>query len=123
LATRTKGRVLVVDDEDDLRKLLMDIVVKAGYEASAASDGEEAIGMVKQTKFDVALLDIQMPGKNGIEVLKFIQENSRDTKTIILTGYADLKNAMDTRQYGALDFISKPYRLEDVLSTIKRVLS
>lgn len=115
--------MLVVDDEDDLRKLLMDIVAQAGYEASAASDGEEAIGMVKRTKFDVALLDIQMPRKNGIEVLRFIQENSKDTKTIILTGYADLKNAMDTRQYGALDFISKPYRLEDVLSTIKRVLS
>lgn len=123
MGTKAKARVLVVDDEDDLRTLLTDIVIKAGYEAATASDGEEAIGMVKKTKFDVALLDIQMPNKSGIEVLKFIQENSKETKAIILTGYADLKHAMEAREFGAQDFISKPYKLEDVLTTIKRVLS
>jgi DNA-binding NtrC family response regulator len=123
VATKSKGRILVVDDEDDLRRLLTDIVTKAGYETATASDGDEAIGMVSSSKFDLALLDIQMPNKSGIEVLKYIQKNSAMTKAIILTGYADLKHAMEAREYGAQDFISKPYKLEDVLATIERVLS
>lgn len=123
MGTKAKARILVVDDEDELRTLLTDIIIKAGYEAATASDGDEAIGMVKKTKYDVALLDIKMPNLSGIEVLKYIQEHSRDTKAIILTGYADLKHAMEAREYGAHDFISKPYKIEDVLTTIKRVLS
>jgi len=122
VALKNKAKILVVDDEEDLRRLLSDIVTKAGYEVANASDGDEAIGLVKKTAFDVALLDIQMPNKSGIEVLKYIQENSAKTKSIILTGYADLKHAMEAREFGAQDFISKPYKLEDVLATIERVL-
>ena len=122
MALKNKAKILVVDDEEDLRRLLSDIVTKAGYEVANASDGDEAIGLVKKTAFDVALLDIQMPNKSGIEVLKYIQENSAKTKSIILTGYADLKHAMEAREFGAQDFISKPYKLEDVLATIERVL-
>lgn len=123
MAVKSKARVLVVDDEEDLRRLLSDIVTKAGYEVMSASDGEEAIGLVKQSRYDVALLDIQMPNMSGIEVLRYLQKNSKNTKSIILTGYADLKHAMEAREFGAQDFISKPYKLEDVLATIERVLA
>ncbi len=123
LTPQKKARILVVDDEEDLRTLLNNVVSGAGYEVITATDGEEAIAKLKASRFDVALLDIQMPNKSGIEVLKYIQENSQHTKSIILTGYADLKHAMEAREFGALDFISKPYKLEDVLSTIERVLA
>ena len=123
MASQKKARILVVDDEDDLLSLLNNIVSSAGYEVITAEDGQEAINQLKTSKFDVALLDIQMPNKSGIEVLKFIQQNSKHTKSIILTGYADLKHAMEAKEFGALDFISKPYKLEDVLGTIKRALS
>lgn len=114
--------ILVVDDEDDLRMLLDHVVANAGYTVTAASDGEEAISLLKKNRFDVALLDIQMPNATGIDVLKYIQKNSSSTKAIMLTGYADLKHAMEAREFGACDFISKPYKVEDVLTTIERVL-
>ncbi len=123
LTPQKKARILVVDDEEDLRTLLNNVVAGAGYEVVTAEDGEEAIRKLKTSRFDVALLDIQMPNKSGIEVLKYIQKNAQHTKSIILTGYGDLKHAMEAREFGALDFISKPYKLEDVLSTIERVLA
>ena len=123
MPVKKKAHILVVDDEADLRVLLDMVVANAGYEVTTAEDGEEAIGKLKISEFDLALLDIQMPNKSGIEVLKYIQQNSKHTKAIILTGYPDLKYAMEAREYGALDFIRKPYRLEDVLSTIERVLA
>lgn len=123
LAADIKARILVVDDEDELLLLLDNVVSGAGYEVITAEDGEEAINKLKASRFDVALLDIMMPNKSGIEVLKYIQQYSKHTKSIILTGYADLKHAMEAREYGALDFISKPYKVEDVLGTIKRALA
>ncbi len=118
----TKQRILVVDDEDDLRNLLTGLLTDAGYEISSAADGQEAISILKKEKFDLTLLDIQMPSVNGIQVLKFIKQNAPKTKSIMLTGYADLKHAMEAKEFGARDFIGKPYKLEDILNTVARVL-
>ncbi|HMD13753.1 MAG TPA: response regulator [Bacteroidota bacterium] len=120
---KPKARILIVDDEDDLRTLLRHILTAQGYQVTAASDGEEAIELIKQQKFDVALLDIQMPNINGIQVLKYIKEHSPQTQSVMLTGYADLKHAMEAKEFGARDFIGKPYRPEDVLSTIEHILA
>jgi DNA-binding NtrC family response regulator len=118
-----KARILVVDDEDDLRKLLTHFVSGAGYEVTAAEDGEQALEQLRKGAYDLALLDIMMPNMNGIELLKQIRQQSPGTKAIMLTGYTDLKNAMEAREFGARDFISKPFKMEDVLETIKRVLN
>jgi DNA-binding NtrC family response regulator len=117
-----KTRLLIVDDEDDLRDLLSQVLTKTGYDIATASDGEKAIELLYANTFDVVLLDIQMPKLNGIEVLKYISQHTPHTKVIMITGYADLKNAMEAREYGARDFISKPYKLDDVISTIDHVL-
>ena len=122
MTTKIKGHILVVDDEPDLRMMLSQILTGAGYEIKEASDGEEAITLLKKHKFDVTLLDIQMPIVDGIKVLKFIKENRMPTKAIMLTGYADLKHAMEAKEFGARDFIGKPYKIEDILSTVERVM-
>lgn len=119
----TKARILIADDEDDLRMLLEHVVTGAGYDVTTAADGEEAISMLGKNTYNVVLLDIQMPNTSGIEVLKYIQKNTPSTKTIILTGYADLKHAMEAREFGAQDFISKPYKVEEVMMTIRRLLA
>ncbi len=117
-----KARILIVDDEPDLRTLLAHVLQNAGYEVKEASDGEEAINNLKNQKYDLALLDIQMPLVNGIQVLKYIKQNTPKTKAIMLTGYADLKHAMEAKEFGAKDFIGKPYKIEDILLTVENVL-
>lgn len=117
-----KARILIVDDEPDLRTLLAHVLQNAGYEVKEASDGEEAITDLKNQKYDLALLDIQMPFVNGIQVLKYIKQNTPKTKAIMLTGYADLKHAMEAKEFGAKDFIGKPYKIEDILLTVENVL-
>jgi DNA-binding NtrC family response regulator len=122
MATK-KSSILVVDDEDALRTVLSSELMNEGYEVRSASDGDEAITEIQKSPFDLVLLDIKMPRMNGFEVLKFIKESHPKTKVVMLTGFADLKNAIESKKLGADDFVSKPYDLVDLLTTIERVLS
>ncbi|CUU01952.1 Response regulator receiver domain-containing protein [Candidatus Thermokryptus mobilis] len=117
-----KSRVLVVDDEEALRYLLSTELAAEGYEVETAGDGDEAIEAIKQKDYDVVLLDIKMPRVDGFEVLKFIKQNKPEIKVIMLTAYADVKNAIEALKLGASDFVSKPYDLEDILTSINRAL-
>jgi DNA-binding NtrC family response regulator len=115
--------ILVVDDEEALRTVLSSELVSEGYAVETASDGDEAITILTGKVFDLVLLDIKMPRVDGFEVLKFIKKNAPQIKVIMLTAFADLKNAIESKKLGAEDFISKPYDLVDLLTTIERVLS
>lgn len=116
-------RLLIVDDEVDLRNLLSEILRTEGYDIVTAPDGADAIRLLDREQFDATLLDIFMPRLNGISVLKYINENHPATKTIIVTGHPTLENALEAKRNGAVDFISKPYKLETILSTLERVLN
>jgi DNA-binding NtrC family response regulator len=118
-----KSRILVVDDEEALRTVLSSELKGEGYDVDTASDGDEAISVVQNKKFDLLLLDIKMPKVDGFEVLKFVKKSFPSIKVIMLTGFADLKNAIESKKLGAEDFVSKPYDLVDLLTTIERVLS
>ena len=118
-----KRKILVVDDEDALRTVLSGELVSEGYEVRTAADGDDAISSLQKDGCDLVLLDIKMPRMNGFEVLKFIKEKFPKTKVVMLTGFADLKNAIESKKLGAEDFVSKPYDLVDLLTTIERVLS
>ncbi|CUS76339.1 Response regulator receiver domain-containing protein [Candidatus Kryptonium thompsonii] len=117
-----KSRILVVDDEEALRYLLSSELAAEGYEVETAGDGDEAIESIKQKDYDVVLLDIKMPRVDGFEVLRFIKQNKPEIKVIMLTAYADVKNAIEALKLGASDFVSKPYDLEDILTSINRAL-
>jgi DNA-binding NtrC family response regulator len=118
-----KSSILVVDDEDALRTVLSGELASEGYDVRTAADGDEAVTEMGKATFDLVLLDIKMPRMNGFEVLKFIKEKHPKTKVVMLTGFADLKNAIESKKLGADDFVSKPYDLVDLLTTIERVLS
>jgi DNA-binding NtrC family response regulator len=118
-----KNSILVVDDEDALRTVLSGELINEGYDVKSAADGDEAISEVERSAFDLVLLDIKMPRMNGFEVLKYIKDKHAKTKVVMLTGFADLKNAIESKKLGADDFVSKPYDLVDLLTTIERVLS
>jgi DNA-binding response OmpR family regulator len=106
-----------------LRTVLSSELINEGYEVRTASDGDDAIVEMRNADFDLVLLDIKMPRMNGFEVLKHIKENHARSKVVMLTGFADLKNAIESKKLGADDFVSKPYDLVDLLTTIERVLN
>jgi len=118
-----KNRLLVVDDEESLRTVLCSELVSEGFKVQNAGDGDEAIEILNKEEFDLVLLDIKMPRVNGFDVLKHVKEKHPATKVVMLTGFADLKNAIESKKLGAEDFVSKPYDLVDLLTTIERVLS
>ncbi len=118
-----KSKILVVDDEDALRTVLSSELESEGYEVRTAADGQEAIAQLEKDSYQLMLLDIKMPHMNGFEVLKFVKEKHPKTKVVMLTGFADLKNALESKKLGAEDFVSKPYDLVDLLTTIERVLN
>ena len=117
-----KNRILVVDDEEALRAVLSTELESEGYVVKSAGDGEEAIRILQGESFHLILLDIKMPNVDGFEVLKFVKQQSPQTKVIMLTGFADLKNAIESKKLGAEDFVCKPYDLVDLLTTVERVL-
>ena len=118
-----KNRLLVVDDEDALRTVLCSELKSEGFDVKDAGDGDEAIEILDKDEFDLVLLDIKMPKVNGFDVLKHVKDKHPQTKVVMLTGFADLKNAIESKKLGAEDFVSKPYDLVDLLTTIERVLS
>ena len=115
--------ILVVDDEEQLRSILSAELSRAGYNVATAADGDEAIASLQNKTFDLVLLDIRMPKVNGFEVLKFAKQNMPTVKVIMLTAFADLKHAVESKKLGATDFITKPYDIEELLATIERALS
>lgn len=117
-----KNKILVVDDEDALRTVLSAELEGEGYQVSTAADGDEAIKIIGTQQFHLILLDIKMPNVDGFEVLRFVKQHQPTTKVIMLTGFADLKNAIESKKLGAEDFVSKPYDLVDLLTTVERVL-
>lgn len=114
--------ILIVDDDVNLCNALQEELTEVGYNASAVNNGMEAIEFLKVNSADLVLLDLKMPGKDGFEVLKEMEETGIKVKVIVLTAYADVKSAIDSAKMGANDFISKPYDFDELLITIRKVL-
>jgi|WetSurMetagenome_2_1015567.scaffolds.fasta_scaffold321672_2 DNA-binding NtrC family response regulator len=118
-----KHRILIADDEESYRDILSTQLSNAAYEVVVTANGEEAIERLGKDKIDLALLDIRMPKRDGMQVLEYIKNNCPGTKAIMLTGFADLELAMEAKELGAFDFINKPFALDDLLATVKEALS
>jgi putative two-component system response regulator len=115
----SKGAVLVVDDEIGPRESLR-MILNPLYEVHTASDGQEALRLIGEKNYDVVTLDLRMPGLSGIEVLKEIKKLRPDTEVIIITGYGSLENASEAIRLGTGDFISKPFNVADIISTVAK---
>ncbi|MGA9117235.1 MAG: response regulator [Bacteroidota bacterium] len=114
--------ILVVDDEAEVRSLLSDLLAAEGYAVHTAADGDDAIGVLERRAFDLILLDIKMPLIGGFEVLKFVREKHPRTRVIMLTAFAELANAMESKILGADDFVGKPFNPDELLMSIERSL-
>ena len=120
MVKRTK--ILVVYDEDSLRTLVKNELEERGFDIGEADCGETALEKLGIERFDLVILDIGMPGMDGIGVLRKIRENNFADKVIMLTGVDELKIARETLQLGANDFLSKPFEFRSLIACIDRVL-
>ncbi len=107
--------VLFVDDEVDFLDTVVKRIQKRNVNAYGAKNGEEALALLKQRPMDVVVLDVRMPGMDGIEVLKAIKRNDPLTEVIMLTGHASLEVAIEGMELGAFDYLMKPVEIDDLL--------
>ncbi len=118
----TGKKILLVDDDANLRKTLSDILRAKGYEAMAVPDGATALTKADEEKPDVALIDLRLDDMSGLEVMKGIRERSPGTECIILTGHASQKTAIEAVNLGAYAYVQKPCDQDQLLVTIQRAL-
>ena len=115
-------KVLIVDDEERVVQSIAGVLEDEGFRVAIARSGEEAIGIFQQEEPDITLLDIWMPGMDGIEVLKRLKWIAPDCQVIMISGHATISTAMTAVKLGAFDFIKKPLSLDVLLMTIRRAL-
>ena len=119
-----KAKILVVDDEENIRKSLKMILEYEGYNFLEAADGEEALDIIEETVgLDLVLLDIKLPGRDGLEVLAELKEKPYRPEVVMISGHGTIKTAVDATKLGAFDFLEKPLHRERVLLCIRNALN
>src|SRR5580698_3864376 len=115
-------RILIVDDEKNVRLNLRTALETEGYEVVEASSGQEGLRSLAEDPFALAILDIRMPGMDGLELLAKMRENDIRVPAMIVTAYSDVPNAVKAMKLGAIDFLQKPLRPEDLRSIVAEIL-
>ncbi|MBI4247838.1 MAG: sigma-54-dependent Fis family transcriptional regulator [Candidatus Rokubacteria bacterium] len=113
-------RLLVVEDEQELREILVQGLARRGFIVAEAADGEVALATLANQEFDVVLLDLRMPGRDGIQVLQQIRADGHDAEVIIVTGHADIETAIEALKLHAFDYVTKPFPLAELLQVVNR---
>ena len=116
------SKILVVDDEENIRGTLNDILLDEGYDVITAADGEEAINLIDNERFNVILLDLWIPEVGGMEVLKHIKDIQPTAQTIIISGHGTIDSAVKATKMGAFDFLEKPLSTDRLLNSVKHAL-
>ncbi|PKN08376.1 MAG: response regulator [Deltaproteobacteria bacterium HGW-Deltaproteobacteria-8] len=116
-----KTRILILDDEPIVCKRLKPSFQKAGYEVETFTDSASALSRVEETRFDIVITDLKMEGVDGMRFLTRVKELSPDTGVVVITGFATLDTAKESFRKGAFDFVAKPFKLSDILDTVRRI--
>ncbi len=116
------ANVLIAEDEDVLRRNLTFILSSSGYSAISVRSSIEAIEMLRCKPFDVIITDLLMPGKGGGELIKYASENCPRTSVIVITAYPSADSAIDAVKKGVIDYFTKPFRTEDILSAVEKAV-
>jgi len=114
--------VLIVDDEKNIRLTLSQALEILEVEIETAANGEEALSKLKEREFGLILLDLKMPGMDGMEVLRQVSEIRPDIRIIIITAYGTVESAVEAMKLGAADFIQKPFASEEIRELVSRVM-
>jgi DNA-binding NtrC family response regulator len=115
-------RILIVDDEEGLRRLLVRVLTKAGYEATAVSGGGEALRQVAGEPFDLVITDIKMPEMDGLHLLRELKAFDPSLPIIVMTAYGTVENAVQALRAGAYDYVAKPFEIDELKLTVAKAL-
>jgi DNA-binding NtrC family response regulator len=115
----TGSRVLLVDDETIFTRNMSKLLMFRGYTVTAVNSGDAAIRELEQNHFDVVVLDLKMPGMDGITTLKEIQKLGLFTETLILTGHGSIDSALEAMKLGAYDYLTKPCEIDELVAKIE----
>ncbi len=116
------ANILVIDDEEVMRDSCKQILSRQGHHIKLAEDGYQGLALLKEKSFDLVILDLKMPGIDGMKVLEKIKESSPETAVVVITGYATVESAVEAMKRGAYDFLPKPFTPEEFRLIVERVL-
>lgn len=114
------GNLLIIDDEENMRHMLMSMLSRSGYKIELAENGQVALEKVRNNSFDFILCDVRMPEMDGMEFLEKGLPHLHDTTVVMMSAYGTIDLALEAIQKGAYDFISKPFKADEVLLTLKK---
>ncbi len=117
------AKILIIDDDESILDSCTQVLLKAGYSVKGARDGEEGLNLFKSESFYVVLLDLKLPGSDGIEVLGHIKTENPETPVVIMTGYASVESAVEAMKQGAFDYMAKPFSPKELRVTIRKALN
>jgi len=123
MAETDKRKILVVDDEATVCRSIRKALARDDYEIDVALSGEEGLKMEQQKKYDVIIVDLMMPGLNGMDLLKSLKTISPAVQVVMITGYPTMKNTLQAMQIGAFDFLPKPFLPYDLRNLVARALA
>ena len=115
-------KILIVDDDAEFRSHLMEVLKEEGYQIDSAASAKEAYEKLSAAEFDIVLLDYLMPKQSGVDALYEIKRLRPKVKVIMVTAFASIEHAIDAIKRGATDYISKPFKIDNLLLTLRRVI-
>lgn len=114
------GKILIVDDQFGIRILLNEVFQKEGYDTYQAANGVQALSIVKENRPDLVLLDMKIPGMDGIEILKRLKAIDETIQVIIMTAYGELDMIQKAKDLGALTHFAKPFDIDEIVTAVKQ---
>ena len=117
------SRVLIVDDDPEMRALLLDVLKGEGFETAEAKDGAEAVLALRAKRFDIILMDKNMPGPSGLDLLPGLRRVCPNSPIIMMTAFGDVPSYMEAMEKGAVEFLFKPFRMEELKVAISKALT
>jgi two-component system response regulator PilR (NtrC family) len=115
--------ILVIDDEEVMRDVMSTLLGEAGYRVTLASDGAEGLALARKGSFDAAIVDVMLPEVGGLEVLEEIKKSDPDLVVLMITAYASVETAIQAIKKGAFDYVTKPFKHEEVLHILRNALN
>ena len=113
-------QLLIIDDEENMRHMLASVMTRAGYRVSSAADGSQGLAAMEKERFDFVLCDLKMPKMDGLRFLQTLRAKKDETTVIMMSAYASVDTAVEAMKQGAFDFITKPFKSDEVLIVLER---